>query len=43
MHQILIYNSILDVKYVSITNGLNTISWERINNKFKLIENWPEI
>jgi type I site-specific restriction endonuclease len=43
MHQVLIYNSILDVKYVSITNGLNTISWERINNEFKLIENWPEI
>lgn len=43
LHQALIYNSVLDVKYVSITNGILVFTWEKTDHEFKLIEKWPEV
>jgi hypothetical protein len=43
LHQALIYNSVLDVKYVSITNGILVFTWEKTDHEFKLLEKWPEV
>lgn len=43
LQQVLIYNQVLDVKYVSITNGENVLSWEKLENNYIKTDQWPEI
>lgn len=43
LHQLLIYYSVMPVKYLTITNGKQTITWQHTNlGNWELMNNFPE-
>lgn len=42
MNQLSTYNKVLDSKYLAITNGLSHYIWERIEDGFEQIKEFPD-